>query len=155
MKKNNYKYLLMVLILMLTNCSALDSHKFVETAECTVSIPNNFKIDEKLSQYEYIYSKINYDEEGFKTKPRSYILIKNKIPNYYSYWMNEISKSKEMILVSEKKRSHFIILEVSLNFDQENENDYYLIGEKSTFFLSNCSKKEVNHIIDYCDKTRK
>lgn len=138
---------------MLTNCSALEPYRYINIGECSIPIPKTFKLREKKSQYESTYHEFNDGLDKSKIKASKFIMIRHKTPNYYSYWINEIKQSKEMKLASKTKRGNFVILEV--DFDYDHSQNYHLIGEQVTLLLLNSSQKEVNSIIDYCEKTRR
>ena len=149
MKKNSLRFTIMLSIILLTSCasSKQNNYKFIEIKECNIPIPQIFKLIEKENQYEYAY---------FHSRPlssSSFISIHKKKKDEYNRTLSDINEFDDMKLVSETRKGDFIIIQFSLAYD--NDIHYRLIGKESMIQLLHTSKKEVDYLIDYCEKTRR
>lgn len=120
-----------------------DDYRYVEIAECTIPIPSKFKLNEnnKFNQT-YIYDR---------NHKLHFISIHKRHQDDYIYAIESIDKMKNMTIVSETKKNHFKIIESTMDEDTM----FHLYGIKSRIDLLVSNKKELNYLLDYCQKTWK
>jgi len=118
-------------------------YRYVEIEECTIPIPSKFKLNEN--------NKFNQTFIYDRNHKLHFISIHKRHQDDYIYAIESIDKMKNMTMVSETKKNNFKIIESTMDED----TFFHLYGVKSRIDLLVSNKKELNYLLDYCQKTWK
>ena len=125
-------------------------YRYVEIAECTIPIPKKFKITNYGNNGFYLHNYI-YEEKKDMRNKQYLISVNKRRKDDYIHMIESIDKMKNMTIVSETKKNHFKIIESTMDGDTM----FHLYGVKSRIDLLVSNKKELNYLLDYCQKTWK
>jgi len=127
-----------------------DEYRYVEIEECTIPIAKKFKITNYGNKGLYLHNYVFEEKKDIFNK--QYLISVNKRhEDDYIHMIESIDKMKNMTIVSETKKNHFKIIESTMDGDTM----FHLYGVKSRIDLLVSNKKELNYLLDYCQKTWK
>jgi hypothetical protein len=150
------KILMCILILsqlLLISCAAKPAYTEIDIGECKIPISSNLKQKTYKEKYRYHFS-VQITPENFYDELKSIDTYKKNSLSSEQFIKKVQKKDSSLKLIKKFKNGNFTIIQYSFP-GLENEFNYLVYLNNTIVQFMNSSEEEVNHLVDYCQKTRK